>query len=507
MLIALALCAVASLLRFNSIPVGTFFDDAHYLILAESLANGDGYRLINFPAAPVEQAFPPGWPLLLAPLAAVAPGNLLLPRLLALAFSLGSIVLADLLFRPRLDQLQRWLFLGLFALNPFFVGSAGTVMSEPAYLFFSLLVLVLLDYYVAQSARWQLAIVIVAVAFFATLVRTLGISILATAVIGLIPKKHWKPVALALSGLVLLGVLMLIFAPNGFGTVYLLSPTYQGHVEFLSGEILNYLQVWKFLPQFDYPLIGATIVPVFDLSLSFIPFFEQVRGIGAVLMLLCVIVGYGLRLKEWQLSELYVLFFAAIFYMWTAYISEIQQRQLVPMIPFFSFYLVTFLNWAIGRMWPTSPAGERPKIGRTALIGVTVLILITYAARHANEIGNPVRDLVVDYSIAGDWLQTNTAEDAIVSVNYPEPTYLYARRQTDYLPGNFAADEIDLFLSNRNIDYVVIQPGLTDWSTGELKIEGEYVNFLVPHLDQNSGRYEKVFEDEENQVSIYRVLK
>ena len=64
---ALLITLFLSLLRFNTIPVGTFFDDAHYLILAESLATGNGYNLINFPDMPPEDAFPPGWPLLLAP--------------------------------------------------------------------------------------------------------------------------------------------------------------------------------------------------------------------------------------------------------------------------------------------------------------------------------------------------------------------------------------------------------------------------------------------------------
>ncbi len=503
----LAVAAVVCLLRLNTIPVGTFFDDAHYLILAESLASGQGYRLINFPYAPAEQAFPPGWPLLLAPLAALAPGNLLWPRLLAFGFSLGSIVLADMLFKPRLTHLQRWLFLGLFALNPFFVGSAGTAMSEPAYLFLSLLTLVLLGRSVANRNRVRSVFISLAVAFFATLVRTLGVSILATAVIGLIPKKHWWRVSLAVGCIAVLGVLMLIFAPNGFGTVYLLSPTYQGHIQFLSGEILNYLQFWTYLLLFDYPLLSSTIVPVFDLSLGFIPFFDQVRGWGALIVLLCVIAGYSLRIKEWQLSELYVLFFAAIFYLWTAYISEIQQRQLVPMIPFFSFYLVTFFSWIISRIWPQNPAGELPNPGRYVLIGLVALIMVTYAARHANELVNPVRDRVLDYDVAGEWLRTNTAADAIVSVNYPEPAYLYARRHTDYLPGNFAAEEIDAFMADRNIGYVVIQPGLTDWSTGEPVIGADYVDFLVPHLDQNNGRYQKVFEDGEHKVTIYKVLK
>ncbi|MEM8860242.1 MAG: hypothetical protein AAGD96_18090, partial [Chloroflexota bacterium] len=101
---AILLALGLSLFRFNSIPVGIFFDDAHYLILSESLANGSGYRLINFPAMPIEQAFPPGWPLLLTPVAKLWPGNLIIPKFVTLGFALCSIWLANVLFKKRLSK-------------------------------------------------------------------------------------------------------------------------------------------------------------------------------------------------------------------------------------------------------------------------------------------------------------------------------------------------------------------------------------------------------------------
>ena len=99
------------------------------------------------------------------------------------------------------------------------------------------------------------------------------------------------------------------------------------------------------------------------------------------------------------------------------------------------------------------------------------------------------------------------AEDEIYAVNYPRPSYLYSRRQSDFLPGNFEAGAIDAYMTERNISYVVIQPGLADWNTGELIVEPQYVEFLVPHLEQNSDRYALVFEDQAAKISIYEVTK
>ena len=58
-------CAVY-LLRLDA-AAGLFVDDACYIVLAKSLAQGDGFRLISSATTPILPAFPPGFPMLLAP--------------------------------------------------------------------------------------------------------------------------------------------------------------------------------------------------------------------------------------------------------------------------------------------------------------------------------------------------------------------------------------------------------------------------------------------------------
>ena len=57
---------VAGINAIDASPVGVFYDDAHYVILARSLATGEGYRYLNLPGAPVATHFPPGYPAFLA---------------------------------------------------------------------------------------------------------------------------------------------------------------------------------------------------------------------------------------------------------------------------------------------------------------------------------------------------------------------------------------------------------------------------------------------------------
>jgi hypothetical protein len=58
---------VLSIRIYDWFQLGTYRDDATYVILAESLARGPAYGLINEPGPPGSTNFPIGFPLLLVP--------------------------------------------------------------------------------------------------------------------------------------------------------------------------------------------------------------------------------------------------------------------------------------------------------------------------------------------------------------------------------------------------------------------------------------------------------
>ena len=63
------LCAcIVVILAIGPCPVGVFQDDGLYVVLAKSIATGEGYRFLNIPGAPNATHYPPGYPLLLAAL-------------------------------------------------------------------------------------------------------------------------------------------------------------------------------------------------------------------------------------------------------------------------------------------------------------------------------------------------------------------------------------------------------------------------------------------------------
>jgi hypothetical protein len=65
-LLAGALVLAVAMLVMTSTPVGVFYDDGQYVILAKALASGEGYRYLNIPGHPAATHFPPAYPAFLA---------------------------------------------------------------------------------------------------------------------------------------------------------------------------------------------------------------------------------------------------------------------------------------------------------------------------------------------------------------------------------------------------------------------------------------------------------
>ena len=184
-------------------PVGVLRDDAMYVLLAKSLANGHGYRWLNLPGTPAAIHFPPGYPVLLAVLWWIAPAfpaNIVLFKLAnSLLAGLSAVGIARFV-RSRLET-SEWAAqsIALAAMLPVPMLSLATqVLSEP--LFFVLVVstLLLAERVLDDSrARWQDALVLGLFAAGATLVRTNGVALVAAIAILLCMRRRLRDSAVA----------------------------------------------------------------------------------------------------------------------------------------------------------------------------------------------------------------------------------------------------------------------------------------------------------------------
>ena len=137
--VALGAAAAAVLavyvLRLDS-AAGLFVDDAWYIVLAKSLWQGDGFRLISSAVSPILPAFPPGFPLVLAPVFGIVgdfPANVVVFKTISILAMCG-VAAATYIYLVRYRSAPRAVAATVAivtALMPAFVFLAtSTVMSE-----------------------------------------------------------------------------------------------------------------------------------------------------------------------------------------------------------------------------------------------------------------------------------------------------------------------------------------------------------------------------------------
>ena len=208
-----ALALLAAMHAIEPLPIGVFYDDAQYLVLAKALATGQGYRFINLPGAPLATHFPPGYPAFLALLWRIAPAfpeNVVLFKfanavLLAAAGAFTGELARRTLGLPRVLAAAAALA-GTVTIPSLVLSSA--VMSEP--LFLALLIPLLAwaerlateeDAPVSFGRAALLGAAIAAIA----LIRTHGIALAGAVLLAYVARRRYREAA-ACTAATLLGV-------------------------------------------------------------------------------------------------------------------------------------------------------------------------------------------------------------------------------------------------------------------------------------------------------------
>jgi 4-amino-4-deoxy-L-arabinose transferase-like glycosyltransferase len=516
-LIALiSLSAFLGFLRFDGIQVGMFYDDARYIILSESIATGQGYRLISFPYAPAEEAFPPGWPLLLAPFTYLFPGNYTVMKVLSFLFVLATIPLMYSLFAAFLKRPYRELAVALAALNPLMIGAMGTVMSESAYLFFSLLALKLFILWEREKepstyTYWLLGLAVVATALYAQLTRTIGFSLLLAIFSYLLLARRFRLLA-SIFGVVAIGILPQVWINLQRGSS-LSSPSYERVVLNLSAPLEKLAQMLDNLQHYTLgQVISGNVIPIFRTKNSDI--LGSIIGATAtdilfftlnLLILGLIGAGFVYSWRRRSIVHLYVIFYGlALLAFWYPDGAGVQPRLLIPLLPFLSLTLCSVVagiaSYLKGRSNSHTVSGG---IGAGVLWALTLLIISMLIIVNLYEWQNPLRNRATDISVGAEWLAENTSVEAVIMSPHPELTYLYARRKTVFSPASiWDAAEIKAYMERHKVDYVLVAERLRiPRPTG---LDAFTREVLLPLLADEPDVFQLVHRDQ-NHAEIYRV--
>lgn len=314
----LAVFAVAAALRLNGFCL-LEPDSPGYLFGAKSLASFDGYREIDHPGRPLHTFRPPGLPLLLVPLAWVAPYSVVGAKILVIAAALAALVLAYRLAERASGGWGAFVATLVVASSPYALLHATEIVTEFPYLAVSVAAILLVTRPGGPPSRRELAVLAACLAFLPFL-RTIGVALIAAVALWCLAdraRRGWLPAPAVAAAVTAVWMLRNSVAggPTYFGAIAAAWKRSGGAAfaaktfdacGFYAARFFDVLLpgVWPGRPLYERMTVGGT------------PDLGGVYGLGWVVALaVIVLAAWGVRVRwktDGSLIALYVLLFAAV---------------------------------------------------------------------------------------------------------------------------------------------------------------------------------------------------
>lgn len=495
--------AILTILRFDSLQLGTYGDDAYYVVTAEGIATGYGMRLINFPEPLISIEFGFIWPAMLAPMVWLFPGNYTVLKLLPFALWIICIPLMYLFFAPRLKSPYLEMLVFIIAINPALVGSGTLVMAEMAYILFSLLSLICFDYWYRQypkASNWLLVFSVITVGS-AQASRPVGLTLFIAIGVLLLVSRRFRPLAIfAVTVVAVVGVQYLINSSQGrplfYGTDVIASES--TGTSWLVTKIDHMLTNAS---EYADGMVSSTILDVFGpnvtnslerFGLGFVPTILNVIILGLL------VTGFVMTIRVFPIGFLYVGGYWAVLlvYWWQNENQGAFARFLFPLIPLFYYYLVV----------PMMRLGEQftfkgRRLGTILVGAMTVVICVVSLGRNVQDWRTPSRERFIDISAGRTWINQNAPEDVIVMSPHPFSDYLYVQRQTVEYPTT--QDDIADYIVKNHVGYILIGPHLN--SSADRQLDSYTSKYLLPYIESHTDFFTLVYEDLEENVRVFKL--
>jgi hypothetical protein len=550
---SMALGLFLSLRAYDAFQVGVYSDDAVYAVLARSLIGDRGFGLINTPGEePASSPYPFGYPLVLAPLAAVAPRNLdllKLPSLLA-TFANGALLFWGWDWFSRRSRWWGVAVAGLYVLSPTVVSHSVMVMSEAVFTTGCLLAMLLTE----QIARgrpilWR-ALPVGAVCTVVLLTRSVGV-VLAPALLAYLlwrkGRAAWRSIGLAAAAGLILTAFILLAAPvkwtdllpsryltEGNNSLYLIirqagaaaQPDLPGSTQeaVRSTPLLVLDRARRHLTmdlrQAVLPVNGQGIEQ--EVARRFhIPWLSMAV---ALLTLALVAVGWWVW---WARDGMTAFGFGALVYLGASLFWDWRgPRLLYPVIPqlLLGFLIGFEAVWRFVLPKATPSEGhceERPsRRSRSILEGCKLglpetlpraftlgLVVVLGVLSFHSAVRIPDSRLHTgDLSARTDWLRVNTPDSAVVMSEQAATDFLYGDRRTVPQPEPFGSSaDLENFLTGERVDYILVGPA-PGWHASYAPAYSRSTAGLLPLLAelQAAGRISPVYSASADRITVFR---
>jgi 4-amino-4-deoxy-L-arabinose transferase-like glycosyltransferase len=470
-------------------PIG---DNAEYILLAKSIALGQGYKNIYEVNNSPHTKYPPLFPLLLAPIVYFSGYNFIAMKLLVMIIGICSLYLIFILFRNILDEFTAFWIMLLSGISYQIVFYSHTVLSEIPYLAISLLALIFTTrYHNAPNGQTKIGLLAATFIFLAYFTRSIGISLWVAALLYLFLIRNQQKG----KKLLVTGTLFLIpFLIWNFQKPHVIR-----HAPISYGNLNYQEQFW--LKDLFCPDLGTmgTIDFIKRIYHHAIVYTQEIAGVifptsqwdlnKYLAIPIVLLISYGFLdslLKRKTLLEFYIPLYLSVLLVFT--IST--PRFIVPIIPFIWYYLIVGLKKSLETFIPYTQYALQIILCLCILPNITATIRNNVLADQQNY----TKTIWRDYLEIGTWMKENASLESIIMNRKPAFLFLWSQRKAVRIPFTDDSSVVLRAIGERDIDYIVEDP------SSQLTRK-----YLSPTLQSKPKKFIPVFQ--KNGYTIYEVKK
>ncbi|MBS2003650.1 MAG: hypothetical protein JST44_19190 [Cyanobacteria bacterium SZAS LIN-5] len=529
-LFVLILVVVAVLLRAAILKYqyyfGMYHDDGVYLVSAQSLAQGLGYRILSLPGEPFQTKYPIGYPFILSlalRLCPAFPANLVaLETLQTIISALAILISVAYLISTRKVTLRLgFVIAAATLLNMRFIDFAPMLMSDlPSALLAAVCMWCAESHgrrrgsYAPWTALWLVA---------AVSMRTQAIILIPSLIIYHAARKQLKsivPILLAAVAFIAPQLWWQSQFSNGTPEILTFYTNYLKHAYgtlppaaagFAAGSGNFH---WSMILQINTYFPGLEQIPYEKLPpLAFFLLYSVLYYLLAVPSL----TGLFILLRRASLPALYCFFYGLSFSVWPI---KLEWRHILPVIVFgYYFYFVGFRFWFFKlKVFTKLSAPKLHKIGVCASLLFACYLVIGAGllscakAGWSKVLAYPAEpETFSDFRDTVAWVKENTPPDSVFVCNNDPVFYLYTGRHA-IMPSRMElwrfvedryvdTDSLRKAIDFSHADYVVNEPAYR--SSGFSYIQ---LGRVISDLQRlRPGSFPCVFESKEKLVRVFKV--
>lgn len=462
-----------SVLTFDVHPF-TGGDNVMYVILAESIVNGQGYRNIHEAGEPEHTKFPVGFPLILSLFMAVFGKNFIVFKLFVLFTGVVSVCFMYKICEHTIGR-HTHLVIPVYITIPLLLEFNHWVLTEIPFLCL-LLIAVYCVIKAEKGVTYMYYVAFIAV-LFAFLMRTAGISLVVALLAFLLIKKKYSYFGI---------FFVLSFAAAIFwflrnmriseSSIYVEQFLLRNPYWLESGRIGVrdlLIRIWNNLINYALVDMPQTLLVLLRSAWAY--------GIVGFLFTVSAIIGFARRMKHVSIIALYSVCGLVIVLCWPH--VWISARFLIPLVPFFLIF------WYEGLVW----LGNAIRFKYLAVIVVVVVVtlnVIALAMRIEPIMSNNVKHLKGEqyagypsdwrhYFEIIEWIDENIPDSAIVMARKPEYVYVIAQNKTIGYP--YTDDRTEIQRLVERSDYVILDN--FKWGIRSKHFLRPVIKEMVEHLE------------------------